>query len=245
MLPIADRHNDARRRGRGALREAGLRAEVDERTESVGRKIRDAELRKIPYMLVVGDREAEDGHGRRAPPRRGRRRAPCRSTDFVERLRREPRSGVEAPRRTPRLVAVPPAWRASASAAARRAAHRRPVRPRRARAACAATRPGRASTTCPATARCAWRCRVVHTFGDALRPRSDLAGPRRRRRAGRPRGPPRPPPRRARGARDGGREPGRVARIACSRRLGGYTPQSLIVIFRHARRAFLTRVTHS
>ena len=35
--------------------------EVDERTESVGRKIRDAELRKIPYMLVVGDREAEDG----------------------------------------------------------------------------------------------------------------------------------------------------------------------------------------
>ena len=33
--------------------------EVDERDESVGRKIRDAELRKIPYMLVVGDREAE------------------------------------------------------------------------------------------------------------------------------------------------------------------------------------------
>ena len=36
-----------------------MRAEVDERTESVGRKIRDAELRKIPYMLVVGDREQE------------------------------------------------------------------------------------------------------------------------------------------------------------------------------------------
>jgi threonyl-tRNA synthetase len=41
------------------LRDAGLRAEVDDRTESVGRKIRDAELRKIPYMLVIGDREAE------------------------------------------------------------------------------------------------------------------------------------------------------------------------------------------
>jgi threonyl-tRNA synthetase len=41
------------------LREAGLRADVDDRTESVGRKIRDAELRKIPYMLVIGDREAE------------------------------------------------------------------------------------------------------------------------------------------------------------------------------------------
>jgi threonyl-tRNA synthetase len=43
------------------LREAGLRAEVDERGESVGKKIRDAELRKVPYMLVVGDKEAEAG----------------------------------------------------------------------------------------------------------------------------------------------------------------------------------------
>ena len=38
-----------------------MRAEVDARTESVGRKIRDAELRKVPYMLVVGDREAQEG----------------------------------------------------------------------------------------------------------------------------------------------------------------------------------------
>jgi threonyl-tRNA synthetase len=38
-----------------------VRADVDNRTESVGRKIRDAELRKVPYMLVVGDREAEEG----------------------------------------------------------------------------------------------------------------------------------------------------------------------------------------
>ena len=44
-----------------ALTAAGLRAEVDDRTESVGRKIREAELRKVPYMLVVGDREREDG----------------------------------------------------------------------------------------------------------------------------------------------------------------------------------------
>ena len=48
-----------------ALREGGLRGELDDRTESVGRKIRDAELRKIPYMLVVGDREAQSdrAHG--------------------------------------------------------------------------------------------------------------------------------------------------------------------------------------
>ena len=58
--------------------EAGLRAELDDRTESVGRKIRDAELRKVPYMLVVGDREAEDPArvvGARAPRRRQRQRA--------------------------------------------------------------------------------------------------------------------------------------------------------------------------
>ena len=39
----------------------GLRVEVDDRAESVGRKIREAELRKVPYMLVVGDTEAEAG----------------------------------------------------------------------------------------------------------------------------------------------------------------------------------------
>lgn len=60
-LPIADRHNDAADAAVAALRAAGLRAEADDRTESVGRKIRDAELQKIPYMLVVGDREAEEG----------------------------------------------------------------------------------------------------------------------------------------------------------------------------------------
>ena len=61
VLPIADRHNDAAAAVLDRLREAGVRGEVDDRTESVGRKIRDGELRKVPYMLVVGDREAEEG----------------------------------------------------------------------------------------------------------------------------------------------------------------------------------------
>jgi threonyl-tRNA synthetase len=60
-LPIADRHEEAAGRAVAALRDAGLRAELDDRTESVGRKIRDAELQKIPFMLVVGDREAQEG----------------------------------------------------------------------------------------------------------------------------------------------------------------------------------------
>jgi threonyl-tRNA synthetase len=58
-LPVADRHLPYAHEATVALRQAGVRVEVDERTESVGRKIREAELRKIPYMLVVGDREAE------------------------------------------------------------------------------------------------------------------------------------------------------------------------------------------
>ena len=59
VLPLADRHADYAREVAEALSAAGLRAELDDRTESVGRKIREAELRKVPYMLVVGDREAE------------------------------------------------------------------------------------------------------------------------------------------------------------------------------------------
>ena len=59
LLPIADRHVAYCEEVLADLRDAGVRVELDDRTESVGRKIRDAELRKVPYMLVIGDREAE------------------------------------------------------------------------------------------------------------------------------------------------------------------------------------------
>ncbi len=58
VLPIADRHVEYGAGVAARLREAGVRVELDARTESVARKIRDAELRKIPFMLIVGDREA-------------------------------------------------------------------------------------------------------------------------------------------------------------------------------------------
>ena len=61
VLPIADRHESYAERVAERLAEAGLRAEADGRTESVGRKIRDGELRKVPYMLVVGDSEQQGG----------------------------------------------------------------------------------------------------------------------------------------------------------------------------------------
>src|SRR3954447_911637 len=57
VLPVADRHIEYAQEVQRVLED--FRVEVDERTESIGRKIREAELRKIPYMLVVGDREAE------------------------------------------------------------------------------------------------------------------------------------------------------------------------------------------
>src|SRR4051794_8228475 len=60
VLPLADRHNGYAEEVASVLRAADLRVDVDDRTESVGRKIREAELQKVPYMLVVGDREADD-----------------------------------------------------------------------------------------------------------------------------------------------------------------------------------------
>ncbi|MDP2675859.1 MAG: threonine--tRNA ligase [Dehalococcoidia bacterium] len=61
VIPIADRHAEYAAKLSDDLRQAGLRAEVDTRGERMQAKIRDAQLQKAPYMLVVGDREAEAG----------------------------------------------------------------------------------------------------------------------------------------------------------------------------------------
>ncbi|HEY3440992.1 MAG TPA: threonine--tRNA ligase [Paludibaculum sp.] len=61
VLPIADRHLDYARTVQTQLEAAGLRVEIDARSEKVNYKIREAQLQKIPFMLVVGDREAADG----------------------------------------------------------------------------------------------------------------------------------------------------------------------------------------
>ena len=59
VIPIADRHIEYAESVKTKLTEAGLRVEVDARNERMGAKIREAQVQKIPYMLVVGDREAE------------------------------------------------------------------------------------------------------------------------------------------------------------------------------------------
>ncbi len=61
ILPVADRHVEAAAEARDELVARGLRVGVDDRSESVGRKIRDAELSHAPYMLVLGDKEIEAG----------------------------------------------------------------------------------------------------------------------------------------------------------------------------------------
>lgn len=61
LIPIADRHIPYAHQVAEQLRQQGLRVEVDERTERMNAKIRDAQTQKIPYMLVVGDKEIEQG----------------------------------------------------------------------------------------------------------------------------------------------------------------------------------------
>jgi threonyl-tRNA synthetase len=61
LLPIADRHLEYAESVRQRLAAAGLRVTVDGRQEKIGYKIREAQLQKVPYMLVMGDREASDG----------------------------------------------------------------------------------------------------------------------------------------------------------------------------------------
>src|ERR1700677_291631 len=61
VLPITDRHAEYAQKVVDQLKAAGLRVELDDRKEKVNLKIREAQLQKVPYMLVVGDREAQEG----------------------------------------------------------------------------------------------------------------------------------------------------------------------------------------
>jgi threonyl-tRNA synthetase len=68
VLPVGESHHEAARALGEKLREAGCRAEVDERAETLGKRIRDVEVEKVPYAVVWGDRESE---GALAVRRRG------------------------------------------------------------------------------------------------------------------------------------------------------------------------------
>ena len=86
VLPVADRFNEYGLQVARQLRELGAYVELDERGESVGRKIRDAELRRIPYMLIVGERETE-AQSVSVREHRGGDVGAMAVSDFGERLR--------------------------------------------------------------------------------------------------------------------------------------------------------------
>ena len=61
ILPISDKFNDYAEEVRRQLDEADVRAILDDRSEKIGRKIRDNEMKHIPYLLIVGEKEAAEG----------------------------------------------------------------------------------------------------------------------------------------------------------------------------------------
>ena len=61
ILPISDKHLEYAKKVSKELESKGIRTEIDERAEKIGYKIREAQLQKVPYMLIVGDKEEEEG----------------------------------------------------------------------------------------------------------------------------------------------------------------------------------------
>jgi len=88
LIPIADRHVDYANQLAKKLKEAGLRVEVDDRNERMNAKIRDAQMQKIPYMLVVGDKEMEQ-NGVALRLRSGENPGPMPLANFLEKAVRD------------------------------------------------------------------------------------------------------------------------------------------------------------
>jgi threonyl-tRNA synthetase len=94
LVPVGEAHRDGAREVVEELRAAGIRAELDERDETVGKRIRDAEVQKVPYVVVYGDRESRESLA-------VRERGGAQSTRSLDELRDE-------------LLATLSAWQAGA-----------------------------------------------------------------------------------------------------------------------------------
>ncbi len=92
VLPITDDQADSARDLAGSLKKAGMRVELDDRPETLGYRIRDAETRKVPYMAVVGQREAEAGTVAVRRRGEGRKQDVVDRGDFIDRLVKESES---------------------------------------------------------------------------------------------------------------------------------------------------------
>ncbi len=94
ILPVTDRALDYCNNIADELRLKGLRGEVDTRSEKIGRKIRDAQLEKVPYMLIIGDKEVEDGSIVSARSRREGELGSMKTEDFIQKVYVEDRDKV-------------------------------------------------------------------------------------------------------------------------------------------------------
>ena len=88
ILPISEKYNDYARKVAAQLDVAGVRALIDDRNEKIGRKIRDNELKRVPYMVVVGEKEAADGTVAMRK-QGGGEQATMSFTDFAKRINDE------------------------------------------------------------------------------------------------------------------------------------------------------------
>jgi len=89
VLPISDGQLEAARHVAGTLTEAGLRVHLDDRNDTLNYRVRDGELMKVPYLAVVGQREADNGTVAVRARGAGKKQEVIPVADFVERLRRE------------------------------------------------------------------------------------------------------------------------------------------------------------
>ena len=101
VIPVAERHHDYAKQVRDVLKRSGVRVQIDDRSEKMGYRIREAQLQKVPYMLVVGDKEAEAGDVAVRHRRAGDlgRRRPEEMAGHISRLAQE-RAEAEEPNDT-------------------------------------------------------------------------------------------------------------------------------------------------
>jgi threonyl-tRNA synthetase len=87
MIPIAERHVEYANKVAAQLKEAGVRVEVDGRNEKMNAKIREHAMQKVPFLLVVGDKEAETGKVN-VRTRGSEKTADMPAAEFVEKIRK-------------------------------------------------------------------------------------------------------------------------------------------------------------
>jgi threonyl-tRNA synthetase len=97
VIPISDAQADAARQVAGRLKAAGLRAHVDDRNETLNYRIREGEVQKIPYMAVVGQREAESDSLALRVRGAGKKQEVMPVSVFIERVGEEVRNRSMTP----------------------------------------------------------------------------------------------------------------------------------------------------